>query len=455
MSSARANHPHEATPVGSASEGAHPRSPDVRVPVSACLIVQDEERRLPDCLASLAFCEEIVVVDGGSHDRTVEIARAGGAKVLTRPWAGYAAQRNFALDQAGQDWVLEIDADERVSDPLRAEIEGFVASGGEGVDIAAIPLRHMFLGRSLGPSALYPMYRHRLFRRGSHRHDERRSVHEGLVPDGPTHAFVGDLEHRLADDWGEALRDCLGYARLQASSLTPPAGARAYLTGIVLRPAAKVLWRVIAFAGWRDGWQGLVHIGLGGASDSLIWMRLALARLRRRGADGLHDAGGRRGADGRHDADGLERGPHDGHFGRRIRRGPARIVAIADSPAALRRAEAWLALARAQGADVALIAPEGACIERGLTGCPPPLTNDGSVTHRLHIRFVSRLAPLFTIRALEAEQQIRPIDALIGFGDGAQRLLTRRSRLLRASSVVLGEASTPEQAIELGLAERP
>jgi hypothetical protein len=402
--------------------------------------VRDEERRLPDCLASVAFCDEIVVVDSGSRDRTVEIARAAGAKVLERPWSGYAAQRNFALDHASHEWVLEIDADERVSDLLRAEIETFVGSGREDVDIAAIPLRHIFLGRRLGPSALYPMYRHRFFRRARHRHDERRMVHEGLVADGPTHAFVGDLEHRLADELGEALSDCLGYARLQASSLTPPVGARAYLMGIVARPAAKLAWRVVAFAGWRDGWQGLVHIGLSAASDSLVWTRLAMSRLPHRRAlvPRRADTG-------------------DGHFGRRTHRGPARIVALADDPKAARRAIGWLARARADGADVALIAPEASCAEAAHAGAAGALNAQAKrvgAEAALHIRPIPRLGSLQIVRALEAEQQLRPIDALVGFGRGAERLLSRRSRLLRLRYRALSETATPREAIESALAAR-
>ncbi len=452
MTGARAHQPHGATSAEPTSGSAGGPWEKARVPVSACLIVRDEERRLPDCLASIAFCDEIVVVDSGSHDRTLEIARAAGAKVLERPWTGYAAQRNFALDHASHDWVLEIDADERVSDPLRGEIETFVRSGRDDLDIAAIPLRHIFLGRRLGPSALYPMYRHRFFRRARHRHDERRMVHEGLVADGPTHAFVGDLEHRLADGFGEALSDCLGYARLQASSLTPPIGVRAYLTGILARPAAKLLWRVVAFAGWRDGWQGLVHIGLGAASDSLVWARLARSRLRHRSAPAPEqdDAG-------------------DGHFGRRTHRGPARIVAIADDAKAVRRAIGWLASARAEGADVALIASEASCAEAedagaeaalhteaeyaGAAGALHTEAEQAGAEAALHIRLVPRLASLQIVRALEAEQQLRPVDALVGFGRSAERLLSRHSRLLRLSPRALSETATPKEAIECALAD--
>src|SRR6202050_3277869 len=89
--------------------------------VSACIIAKDEQHHLPECLASVAFCREIVLVDSGSRDATRELARAAGAVVVEQPWLGFAAQRNVALDHASGDWVLEVDADERVSGGLREE----------------------------------------------------------------------------------------------------------------------------------------------------------------------------------------------------------------------------------------------------------------------------------------------------------------------------------------------
>ena len=94
-----------------------------RASITACIIARDEAERLPACLASVAFCDEVVVVDSGSVDRTVQIARDAGAHVVEQPWLGFAAQRNVALDHAHGDWVIEVDADERVSPELRAEIE--------------------------------------------------------------------------------------------------------------------------------------------------------------------------------------------------------------------------------------------------------------------------------------------------------------------------------------------
>lgn len=193
--------------------------------IAACVIARDEERRLPGCLASLDFCDEVIVVDSGSRDRTREIAAAAGARVVEHPWSGFAVQRNVALDQASCDWVLEVDADERVSPELAAEVRAMLEDPPDGVRMAALPMRDVFLGLGLGRSARYPRYRHRLFRRGAFRHDEARTVHEGLWPDGPTAALEGELRHLLASSWSEALRDAIAYARLEAAQRPRP-GAR-------------------------------------------------------------------------------------------------------------------------------------------------------------------------------------------------------------------------------------
>ena len=133
-----------------------PRDQPTPATLSACIIAHDEAGSLPDCLASVAFCDEIVVVDSGSTDATVEIARGAGALVVAQPWLGFAAQRNVALDHASCEWVLEIDADERVSETLRAEMQRFLADPPDGIDLAGIPRLEIFLGRALGHAAKYP-----------------------------------------------------------------------------------------------------------------------------------------------------------------------------------------------------------------------------------------------------------------------------------------------------------
>jgi glycosyl transferase family 2/serine aminopeptidase S33 family len=383
-------------------------SRDVAAPatVSACIIAKDEQHHLPGCLASVDFCQQIVLVDSGSTDSTRELARAAGAVVVAQPWLGFAAQRNVALEHASGDWVLEIDADERVSERLRAEIQQFLADPPADVDLAGLPLRDIFLGRPLGASAKYPKYRHRLLRRGAHRHDEARTVHEGIVPHGTVHPFAGDLLHILAESWGEALGDTWRYARLEAAQMQGGSSLGGFVKGALVRPAAKLVYRLVIDGGWRDGWRGLVKISLDCGTDTIVWARHLLGR---RGA-----------ARGR---SGVSAGEHYGSW--KFRRGNRRVVGVAAGAAASERAAGWLAAARAAGADVALIA-------------------DVAVAeHALRTRRVSRLGPLTLVRALDAEEQLRPIDVVVAFGKRARVLRRVVPAALRGELGEVSEASDP------------
>jgi hypothetical protein len=374
-----------------------PRQPaaPTRERITACLIVQDEQQRLPAALASVAFCDEIVVVDGGSSDRTVEIARDAGARVIENRWPGFAAQRNVALDAASGDWVIELDADERVSPQLRASIDGLLTAAPQEVGMAMLPLRHRFLGGMLGPSAKYPTLRSRLFRRGRYRHDESRAVHEGIEPLERPVILDGDIEHELAETLGEALLDTWRYARLEATHCHAPSTPRGYIFGILLRPLAKALYRVLVDVGWRDGWRGLLNIALDVGSDALVWV-LVLGRAVRGGA--LPDAGG-----GDSSAEGRPGSSPTAHFGR-IRMGPPKIVVVAARGRPAQEAASWLAQLRAQGVDVALVSDES------------------SPSVAAPVQRVARLRPLAVMRALDIEMQMRTLDAVLPMG--------RRARLL-------------------------
>lgn len=371
--------------------------------ISACVIARDEEERLPACLASIGFCDEIVVVDSGSRDRTREIAAAAGARVVENPWPGFATQRNVALDNASGDWVLEIDADERVSPELAAEIRAFLADPPAGVRMTAIPMRDVFLGTELGPASRYPRYRHRLFRRDAFRHDESRTVHEGLWPDGPTHPFEADLSHLLASSWGEAVRDARAYARLEGAQRAP-AGAVEALTGILVRPLVKLAYRVLLYGAWRDGPRGLAKVWLECAADSLSTVH----RLR----------GGTAGAPG---GFGLEA----------PRLGPVRIVGVALGEAGAERLCPWLEEAAAAGADVSLIAPT--------SSRPPP-----GVVRR---RALDGRGPGALVRALDAEDQLRPVDALLLASRRERWRLRFASAALRGAVDPLDPSTPPDTAV--------
>jgi glycosyltransferase involved in cell wall biosynthesis len=385
-------------------------SQPTRRTLTACLIVRDEEDRLPDALASVAFCDEIVVVDSGSRDGTVGAAEAAGARVIENAWPGFAAQRNVALDHARSDWVLEIDADERVTPALEEAIRTFLADPPAGVDLVAMPRRDIFLGRRLFRAATYPGYRFRLVRRGTYRHDESRTVHEGLLPRGRVWTLGGDLEHLLADSWREVLTDMVRYARLEARMLPRPVVARTAAAGMLARPAAKFLYRLAVGGGWRDGWRGAVWIARDCLSDALVWV-FVLA----------------------HPDEGPRVPEHQrlrAHFGiTKPTEGPTRLVALARRSLDAEQARGWLERAGAAGADCALI-------------------TDAPVAQTDHLRIlrIFRFTPLRLIEALEAEHQLGPIEALVPVGRRQRLLLRLLPAHLRGRRKPLSLAADPVRA---------
>jgi Glycosyl transferase family 2 len=344
-----------------------------RATLTVCTVALNEEQRLPAALASVAdIADEIVVVDSGSSDRTLEIATAAGARVIEHAWSGFAHQRNVALDAATGDWVLELDADERVTPELAAEIRAFLALPPlPQVRIGAVPMRHRFLGRVLGPAGRYPFYRQRFLRRGAYRHDEARTVHEGLRAREAPWVFAGDLEHELAESLGEALRDTWSYARLSARSIDHVSD-RDLLVGAIVRPAAKFLFATFVLGGIRDGLAGVTRVALECSGDSATWI---LAR--RRGPGGP--------------------GRPVGHFGRLAdTQGPAHLLAVGDP----RGHWTWLEAVAAAGGLVSVVCDAAHAAARLHSG------------ERLRVRATSG-GPLALLRMAEAEAQICPITARV------------------------------------------
>jgi glycosyltransferase involved in cell wall biosynthesis len=184
-------------------------------PVSAVLIAQNEEAKIGDALASVAFCDEIVVVDSGSTDRTRAIAEASGARVLTHsPWPGFVAQRNYAVDVASHDWILALDADERVPAALRAEIEG-LRTRAFSHDAYRIPRVAFYLGRWIRATDWYPDRQIRLFDRRKARW-EGQLVHESVRVRGSVGTLRCDMEHHPYTDISAHMRKIDSYTSLWA-----------------------------------------------------------------------------------------------------------------------------------------------------------------------------------------------------------------------------------------------
>jgi len=226
--------------------------------LSACIIAFNEADRIGDCLASLAFCDEIVVVDSFSTDATVAVAEAAGARVLQRRFDGFRSQKDFCVQQAAHDWVLCLDADERVSPALRTAIEAARAGGFEGPPGYRFARCSEYFGRFLRHGTAYPDRVLRLFdrRHGGWRGD--REIHEAVSLDGAAGRLPGDLLHHLYRSFLQLLDKKQKYARMMAEHEFAR-GRRATVGKLVLAPAWRFFRSYVLRAGMRDGWPGLIE----------------------------------------------------------------------------------------------------------------------------------------------------------------------------------------------------
>jgi hypothetical protein len=228
-------------------------------PLSAVLITRNAASQLEACLASLAFADEILVVDSGSTDATVTIATAHGARLVQKEWLGFGRQKQFAVDSASHDWVLCLDADECVSDALRASIVRELAA--PRANVYAAPRCNRFMGRWLRHGEGYPDWNTRLFHR-KHAHWTNDPVHEHVVTTEPITRLVGDLMHDSAETLERYLEKQNRYTSLQAEALRRD-GERASVAKLVMSPLVRFLKFYIIRLGFLDGLPGLVHIAIG------------------------------------------------------------------------------------------------------------------------------------------------------------------------------------------------
>lgn len=258
------------------------------IPITVAIIARDEADRLPDAIRSAAFADEILVLDSGSTDGTPNLAEALGARVLRTDWPGYVAQKNRAAAEARNRWVLSLDADERVTPELAAELRALLERepGVVGFAVRRLswwegePMRHGLWGRD---------WKIRLFRRDLGRWvgDE---PHDRLTLDGPVGRLQAPLEHRPYRDLGEHLATIDRYTTIAAGQLAAK-GARARWWDLLFRPPLHFVNAFLLRAGFLDGVRGLCVAALGAHYVLLKWARLW---LRQRGAG--QSGAGQRGA---------------------------------------------------------------------------------------------------------------------------------------------------------------
>lgn len=229
------------------------------VPLSAVIITLNAAQQLEACLQSVVFADEIVVVDSGSSDATVDIALKYGARVIVQPWLGFGRQKQFAVSQARNNWVLCLDADERVSEKLRVSINAALQQ--PGFSAYKMARSNRFMGRYLRHGEGYPDMSLRLFdRRHAGWSDD--DVHEKVLHDESAGKLQGDLLHESAESLPAYLDKQNRYTTLQAQTLYRT-GRRARLGQLLFSPVVRFVRFYFLRLGCLDGVPGLVHILIG------------------------------------------------------------------------------------------------------------------------------------------------------------------------------------------------
>lgn len=222
--------------------------------ISATIITLNEEKNIEACLASLDFTNEIIVVDSGSTDRTEEICRANPkVRFFHNEWAGFGKQKNCAAGFASHDWILNLDADERVSPLLRQSIEG----ADPAVFSAARMARENYFGkRWIRHCGWYPDHTYRLYNRNLCRFSER-MVHETLEHDEKTTTLAGNLIHHTYENISDYLRRMDSYSTLSARELYK-AGKSVGQVAMMVKPFATFIKMYLIRLGFLDGYAGLI-----------------------------------------------------------------------------------------------------------------------------------------------------------------------------------------------------
>ena len=233
--------------------------------LSIVIITQNEEANIGRTLASVQPLVadgkgEIVVVDSGSTDRTVEIARSHSAKVFIEEWQGFAAQKNSAIDRAAGDWILSLDADEEVEPELAREIVALLFTG-KTAPVASgfwIRRKNEFLGRWIKHGGFWPDPKMRLFRRGSAKFEDRAVHEDARLAEGKSGELSGALLHHSYPTLSDYLDHMNRYSALGAEMVAARSPVRFSAFNIVLRPAATFIYNYFLRLGFLDGREGLL-----------------------------------------------------------------------------------------------------------------------------------------------------------------------------------------------------
>jgi glycosyltransferase involved in cell wall biosynthesis len=249
-----------------------PHAPDDKLPLTVAVITLNAAAQLAPCLASVGFADEVLVVDSGSTDATVEIARRHGARVEPREWLGFGRQKQYAVSIARHDWVLCLDADERVSEELARSIRE--AMGTQRYRAWRVARRNRFLGRWLAHGEGYPDWtvRLRLFHR-AHASWSNDEVHEAVLTTAEVGRLQGDLLHDSAEDVATYMAKQNRYTSLHARALYDQ-GVRASYWRLLGSPLARFVKFYLMRLGFLDGGPGFAHIVIGCTNSFQKYLKL-------------------------------------------------------------------------------------------------------------------------------------------------------------------------------------
>lgn len=240
----------------------------------AVVLTRNEERHIGDCLDSLAWADARVAFDSSSSDRTAEIAKAHGARVLQHGFESFAAQRNAALDAVQAEWILFVDADERATPALRDEVCRVI--GYEGAEARAgwwIPRHNYMIGHRMRGGGWYPDYQLRLLRRGRARYDPARPVHEVVILEGEAGYLESVLIHYNYDSVGQFRQKMLRYTAFEAAALQDK-GIRTRPWTVASMPVREFWRRFVVLSGFKDHVYGVLFCGLMAWYTFLTYRRL-------------------------------------------------------------------------------------------------------------------------------------------------------------------------------------
>jgi len=224
--------------------------------LSVIIITYNEQENIRDCLESVKWSHEIVIVDSFSSDNTVEIAREYTSKVFQNKWTNFSQQKNLALGKASNEWVLNIDADERATSELKEEILTILNSKFQSFDGYYIPRRNHYLGRWIRHCGWYPDYKLRLFLRGKGKFNER-TVHESVVVKGRKGYLKSCLNHYSYKNLSDHLSHIDKFSSLAAEEMFRD-GKRARVFDLLFRPITRFIRMYLMNRGYLDGVYGLI-----------------------------------------------------------------------------------------------------------------------------------------------------------------------------------------------------